>query len=103
LSAGVRARLLARAGDLAAAEEVTASALRRVEATDALHHHGRLLLEAAEVKRLAGRESEAVELVEEGHRLFELKQDRASATAARDALAALKRKERGAPVSGRST
>jgi DNA-binding SARP family transcriptional activator len=82
-----RAKLKARAGDIAAAEALGLEALGIAEKTDVLSEHGHVLLDLAEVLRLGNRPLESARRVEEALRLFERKGDDASAEAARASLA----------------
>jgi tetratricopeptide (TPR) repeat protein len=81
-----RAKLLARAGALSEAEAIAGEAVRIASRTDALSDHGVVLLDLAEVLRLADRPVEAAERVEEGLRLFTRKGNRVSAEAAQALL-----------------
>ena len=51
----VRARVLARNGELREAEELSLEAIELVEGTDSLNRHAKVLLDRAEVLRLGGR------------------------------------------------
>ena len=51
----VRAKLLARGGDIAGAETLAHEAVALAEVTDVLNHRGKVRLDLAEVLRLAGR------------------------------------------------
>jgi hypothetical protein len=64
-------------------------AVRLAARTDALSDHGSALLDLAEVLHLAGRTEQATVRVEEALRLFERKENRVSADAARAALSEL--------------
>jgi tetratricopeptide (TPR) repeat protein len=70
---GTRAKVLARRGDLAAAEALARQAVAFAEESDFLHSHAGALTDLAEVLRLAGRPAEAVEAVDEAIRLHEQK------------------------------
>jgi len=84
-----RAKLLARAGDFRKAKSLAEEAVRIAARTDALSDHGAVLLDLAEVLRLAERPAEAAERVEEGLLLFDRKGNRVSAEAARAMLSEL--------------
>jgi Flp pilus assembly protein TadD len=84
-----RAKLLARAGDFSRAEALAREAVRIAARTDALNDHGAVLLDFAEVLRLAKRPLEAADQVEEGLRLFDRKGNRVSAEVARSLLSEL--------------
>jgi DNA-binding SARP family transcriptional activator/tetratricopeptide (TPR) repeat protein len=85
----VRAKLIARSGDLRPAELLAVEALSIVEKTDALTEHGYVLLDLAEVLSLANRPVEGAHRVEEALSLFERKGNVASADAAHALLAEL--------------
>ncbi len=84
----VRAKLLARQGDLESAEcharEATGLAMR----TDLVEHQGKAVADLAEVLRLADRRDEAREALGEAARLFEQKGNVAAAESGRALLAA---------------
>jgi DNA-binding SARP family transcriptional activator len=84
-----RAKLLARAGALREAEAIAGEAERIAARTDALSDRGAVLLDVAEVMRLAGRPTEAAERVDRAILLFERKGNRVSADAARALLTEL--------------
>ena len=84
----VRAKVLARRGEVAAAEELARGAVALAEQTDGLDSQGRALMDLAEVLELAGRASEAPPVIERAFQLFERKGDIVSA---RKAGAAMKR------------
>ena len=84
-----RAKLLARVGAFREAEALADEAARIAARTDALSDHGAVLLDLAEVLRLAGRPVEAAGRIEEGLSLFERKGNRVSAEAARAMLSEL--------------
>ena len=84
-----RAKLLARAGALRKAGAIAGEAERIAARTDALSDHGAVLLDLAEVLRLADRPAEAARRVEEALLLFERKGNRVSAEAARAMLSEL--------------
>ena len=70
---GVQARLAARRGEFEVADRLATEALAIVDQTDALNHRAKLLLDYADVLRLAGRDAEAVEAVRRAIQLYELK------------------------------
>jgi DNA-binding SARP family transcriptional activator len=84
-----RAKLEARAGDVAAGERLALQAVAIVETTDALSEHGRVLLDLAEVLRLGNRPADGAQRVEEALGLFARKGDEASGSAARALLTEL--------------
>ena len=84
-----RAKLLARAGTFPEAEAIAGEAVRIASRTDALSDHGVVLLDLAEVLRLADRPADAAKRVEEALRLFERKGNRVSADAAQALLSEL--------------
>ena len=83
------AKLLARNGDFRNAESLAEEAVRIAARTDALSDHGAVLLDLAEVFRLAERPAEATDRVEEALLLFERKGNRVSTEAARAMLSEL--------------
>jgi hypothetical protein len=84
-----RAKVLARRGEVAAAEALVRQALGLVEATDLLNTQGDALLDLAEVLRLAGRTGEAAAVAQEAAARYERKENRASLARAREAAAKL--------------
>jgi tetratricopeptide (TPR) repeat protein len=78
-----RAKLLARTGDHQPAILLAESALALVETTDAIGEHAGMLLDLAEVLRLADRHHEAATPIERALHLFEAKGNIAGATRAR--------------------
>jgi predicted ATPase/class 3 adenylate cyclase len=84
-----RAKVLARRGEVAAAEALVRQALDLVEATDLLNTQGDALLDLAEVLRLAGRTGEAATVAQEAAARYERKENRASLARAREAAAKL--------------
>jgi DNA-binding SARP family transcriptional activator len=86
---GLRARLLAQEGLHAEAEALASKALRMAEQTDALTLHGDVLLDVAEVLRLAERHAEAAAHIEHALNLFDAKENAASERIARSMLAEL--------------
>ena len=69
------------------AEKLAREAVAFAAESDFLDSHGDALLELAEVMRLTGREQEAVEVVREAERLYELKGNVVSAARAHARLA----------------
>jgi tetratricopeptide (TPR) repeat protein len=86
---GVRAKLLARRGLHDEANAFVREAVRLVDRTDLLTHHGDALVDLAEVERLAGRTAEADRAVEEAIRLYTRKGNVVSAEHARSLDATL--------------
>jgi tetratricopeptide (TPR) repeat protein len=86
----VRAKALARRGELAAAEKLAIEAAGIVEKTDWPNIRAGVQLDLADVLELAGRDAEAIPVVEEALRLYEEKQNRVGASKARSRLAALR-------------
>ena len=76
---GVRAKLLARAGRLEAAEALARDALGLIERTDLLTHQGDALLDLADVLGLAGRTDEAGDAARGALGLYERKGNLVSA------------------------
>jgi tetratricopeptide (TPR) repeat protein len=70
---GVRAKALARRGEVDEAESLAREAVALVEGTDLVSHHGDALLDLAAVLRLGGREAEADAAAEAGGSLHERK------------------------------
>jgi DNA-binding SARP family transcriptional activator len=85
----VRARILARNGKLAEAEKLSREAMQLAEKTDALNRRAKVLLDRAEVQRLAGRADEAGSAVEQAIALFERKGNVVAARKARAMLTEL--------------
>ena len=85
----VRSKLLVRDGAHLEAETLALEAARVAGATDALHDHGRVLLDVAEVLRISGRPADAVDEVGRAVKLFERKGDVVSGQAARALLSEL--------------
>jgi len=83
----LRAKLLARNGRQSEGEADAADALRMVEGTDLLTHHGQALLAMAHVLRIGGSEGEAAKRIEEAIGLFQRKGSVASVDSARSLLA----------------
>jgi DNA-binding SARP family transcriptional activator len=86
---GVRAKLAAREGELERAEALAREAVELDEQTDYVLFHADVLLDLAEVLRLAGRPEEAEAACEEAVRLYERKGNLVAARKARAALADL--------------
>jgi predicted ATPase/class 3 adenylate cyclase len=74
-----RAKIWARRGRFAEAEDLAREAVRLAAATDSLDMHGSALLDLAEVLRIANRPKEAVPIVEDAFWLFEQKDNTVSA------------------------
>jgi class 3 adenylate cyclase len=83
---GLRGRLLAREGMVSQGEELAVEALQIAEQTDALMHHGEVLLDVAEVLRLGDRQAEAAARIEQALNLFDAKENVASVRIARSLL-----------------
>jgi class 3 adenylate cyclase/tetratricopeptide (TPR) repeat protein len=75
----VRAKALARAGDLVEAERLARAAVARAATTDDVDAAGHAHADLGEVLRIAGRTREAATATAEALRLFERKGDRAAA------------------------
>jgi DNA-binding SARP family transcriptional activator len=84
-----RSKLLAREGTLREAEALAREAERIAARTDALSDHGAVLLDVAEVLRLADRPTEAAERIDEALVLFERKGNRVAAETSRALLSEL--------------
>jgi tetratricopeptide (TPR) repeat protein len=82
----VRAKILARRNEFAAAEELARGAVALAQQTDGLNSQGRALMDLAEVLELAGRAGEAQPVVENALHLFERKGNIVSARKARAVL-----------------
>ncbi len=82
----VRAKVFTRRGEFERAEELSTEAVRLVEKTDALTQHADVLLDRAEILRLAGRDDEAPPLIEKAIALYEQKGSVAGADHARALL-----------------
>jgi tetratricopeptide (TPR) repeat protein len=82
----VRAKLLARRDSHDQAEMLVNEAATLVGGTDVLNDHAVVMLDVAEVLRLAGRAGEAARFVEKARDLFELKGNVVSAADARTLL-----------------
>ena len=85
----VRAKLLAAAGAYSEAEALAREAALVAGGTDALHDHGRVLLDLAGVMNASGRRAEAADEVRRAVELFARKGDVVSERAARTALSEL--------------
>jgi ATP/maltotriose-dependent transcriptional regulator MalT len=90
ISAGVRARVLARDGDCGAAEARARDAISLLADSDLLWHRGDALLDLAEVLATCGRPQESQEAVELALELYESKGNLAAANRARSLLSAPK-------------
>src|SRR6187200_1235599 len=80
----VRARTLARRGEIEAALELSRESVTLVETTDSLHLRWHTLMSQAEVLRLAGRTEDADVAVREAIRAAEQKGNLVGARLARD-------------------
>ena len=85
----VRAKLLAHSGARSEAGALAQEASRLAGGTDALHDHGRVLLDLAEVMSLSGRPAQAAEEVRRAMQLFKRKGDLVSERAAQAMLSEL--------------
>jgi len=74
-------------GDFAGGQALVLDALALVERTDALTHHGEMLLEVAQVLRCGNRPTEAVQRIEQAQALFLQKENALSTRRARSLLA----------------
>ena len=79
----VRAKVLARRGDYAAAEALAREAVALTAGTDWLNTRAEVHLDLAEVLQLAGRSGEAIAAVDEALRLYEAKENVVAARRAR--------------------
>jgi DNA-binding SARP family transcriptional activator len=79
--------LLAQEGEATRAEKLGLEALRIIETTDALTHHGDVLLDVAKVLSVAGRHDEAAARVAEALQLFRAKENTAASQKAESQLA----------------
>ena len=82
----VRAEILARRREFAAAEELARGAVALAEQTDGLNSQARALMDLAEVLELAGRVAEAQPVLEHALDLLERKGNAVSAGKARTVL-----------------
>jgi class 3 adenylate cyclase len=94
----VRAKLLARRGRTAEAVALASETAARAAQTDALQLHGDVLIDLAEVLRLAEDEAGAVEAVAQALELYERKGSTVLVERARELLAAMPRSARVQPV-----
>ena len=85
----VRAKLLARKGEHAAAEDLMKEAVSLIARTNWLNARAGVQLDLAEVLELAGRRDDALRAIEAARALFEAKENVVAAARARDRLAAL--------------
>jgi len=83
----VGGRLRAVSGDFAGGQALVLDALALVERTDALTHHGEMLLEVGQVLRCGNRPTEAVQRIEQAQALFLQKENALSTRRARSLLA----------------
>jgi tetratricopeptide (TPR) repeat protein len=83
----VRAKLLARRGDVEEAERLAREATERAARTDLLDDHAQALADLAEVLRLGGRPEESATVLEEAIQLHEQKGNSAAAAMLRAVLA----------------
>jgi len=88
---GIRAKALARRGELAEAETLAHEAVELAATTDFSTFHGDALIDLAEVLRIAGRAAEAKPAVEHAVTLYERKGNIVSAGKARTLLRELQR------------
>lgn len=79
----VRAKVLARRGEHAAAETLAREAISLISRTNWLNDHARVRLDLAEVLQLAGRGGEALGEVEKAIELYDSKENRVAAARAR--------------------
>ena len=91
---GIRAKALARRGELAEAETLAHEAVELAATTDFSTFHGDALIDLAEVLRIAGRAAEAKPAVEHAVTLYERKGNIVSAGKARTLLRELQRRHR---------
>ncbi|OAI54153.1 hypothetical protein AYO48_01320 [Gaiella sp. SCGC AG-212-M14] len=82
----VRAKLVARRGELEHAERLAREALRLAEQTDDLGSQATVLVDLAEVLRSAGRTGDTIALLDRAGELFEEKGNVVAARAAREIL-----------------
>ena len=80
------AKILARRGALAEAEQFARETIERVRRTDSVNRHADALLALSEVLRIAGSEAEAPAVVQQAVRLYEAKGNLVSAERARALL-----------------
>ena len=84
----VRAKVIARRGDLETAERLAREAVAMAESSDFVTAHAEARMDLAEVLRLAGRDDDAAHAVEEAISLYELKGNVLAAERARSLLEA---------------
>jgi tetratricopeptide (TPR) repeat protein len=85
----VRAKTLARLGNIDEAERLAREAVTILSETDYINGHAEVVADLGEVLQCAGRDDEAAASVEEAIRLYDLKGNAASAAALRKRLAHL--------------
>ena len=85
----VRAKLLARRGDIDASERLSLEAVALVAQTDFVNIHADVLMHRADALVLCGRHPEAVEAARQAARLYEAKGNQVGATRARTQIGAL--------------
>jgi tetratricopeptide (TPR) repeat protein len=85
----VRAKLLARRGELQEAEEIALEAVRLSDRTDDLNRRAKTYWDLSDVLAMAGRGDGATEALERAARLFEEKGNRVAFARARDARGAM--------------
>ena len=90
----VRAKLLARSGDVDAAKHLSLEAVALIEQTDFLNIHAAVLMDRAEVLALSARRTDAVEAAREAARLYDAKGNQVGAIKARIRISALADEER---------
>jgi hypothetical protein len=86
---GVRARLLARRGDLGAAAALARVAVGLADTTDFVNHRADAFLDLSHVLEASGRAPESVVAATEALRLYESKRNVVAAAFARERLAEL--------------
>jgi tetratricopeptide (TPR) repeat protein len=86
---GVRARLLARRGDIAEAEALARAAVKLADTTDFVNHRAEAFLDLSHVVEAASGGAEAVAATSEALRLYEAKGNVVAAAAAQQRLATL--------------
>jgi DNA-binding SARP family transcriptional activator len=89
LSRSLQARVLARRGRLQEADELSLESMALGQETDSLNRRAKVLLDRAEVLRIAGRSDEAGPAVEQAIELFEQKGNTVASRKARAMLAEL--------------